>query len=119
MKRLEVSLALVLSLSVSSSLPGREVGWVRVEARDDATGRLDAGSLYLKDGSGLPRTQDGMIAYEKGSEHHFVAPGRLELELPPGDYRLMAERGTEYLPESVDLAIRSGMVERRTIRLKR
>ena len=119
MKRLEVSVVLVLSLSVSSSLPGREVGRVLVETRDDATGRLAAARLYLTDGSGVPRTPDGMIAYEKGSEHHFVAPGRLELELPPGDYRLMAERGTEYLPESVDLAIRPGMVERRTIRLKR
>jgi hypothetical protein len=94
-------------------------GRVRIETRDRATGQLVAARLYLTELSGAPRTPADVIAYDKGDEHHFVATGSFELALPPGDYRLVAERGTEYLPASADLPIRSGRAARHTIWLKR
>lgn len=97
----------------------QDVGRVRVDTRDSATGLLVAARLYLTDLSGAPRTPAGVIRYDKGDEHHFVAAGTSELELPPGDYRLVVERGTEYLAASKDLAIRPGQAARHTISLER
>ena len=90
---------------------------MRVETRDRATGQLVA-APYLTDLAGAPRTPPDAIAYDKRDEHHFVATG-VGAELPSGDYRLVVERGTEYLPASADLAIRSGQTARHTIWLNR
>ena len=80
----------------------QDAGRVRVETRDRATGQLVAARVYLTDVAGAPRTPPNAIAYDKRDEHHFVATGGFELELPSGDYRLVVERGTEYLPASAD-----------------
>jgi hypothetical protein len=97
----------------------QDAGRVRVETRDRATGQLVAARVYLTDLAGAPRTPPNAIVYDKRDEHHFVATGGFELELPSGDYRLVVERGTEYLPASADLAIRSGQTARHTIWLNR
>src|SRR5687767_13339013 len=88
-----------------SSSSVQDVGRLRVEMRDRATGQLVAARLYLTDSSGAPRRPADAIAYDRRDEHHFVANRSFELELPAGDYRLLVERGTEYLPSSADLAI--------------
>jgi hypothetical protein len=67
----------------------------------------------------VARTPANVVAYDKGPEHHFVATGGFEIDLSPGNYRLVVERGTEYAPASADLAVRSGETLRHTIRLKR
>jgi hypothetical protein len=97
----------------------QDAGRVRVETRDRATGQIVAARVYLTDLTGAPRTPPDAIAYDKRDEHHFVATGSFELELPSGDYRLVVERGTEYLPASADLAIRSGQTARHTTWLNR
>ncbi|HVR70616.1 MAG TPA: hypothetical protein VMT87_07190, partial [Vicinamibacteria bacterium] len=48
--------------------------------------------IDLTDATGAPVTPPGVPAYHKGDEHHFIAPGRLEVDLPPGRYRATAER---------------------------
>ena len=103
----------------ASSPPVQGVGHLQVETRDAETGQLIAARLYLTDLSGAARTPANVVAYDKGPEHHFVAAGRFESDLPPGDYRLVVERGTEYAPASGNLAVRSGETLRHTIRLKR
>jgi hypothetical protein len=72
--------------------------------------------VYLTDGAGAPVTPPAVPAYHKGEEHHFIVPGRLEIELPPGRYRLTAERGPEHRPVSMDLELRAG--ERRRVELR-
>src|SRR5688500_11091331 len=101
------------------SSAAQHVGRVRIETRDRATGRPVAARLYLTDRSGAPRTPSGVIRYDKGDEHHFVPTGPSELELPPGHYRLVVERGPEYLAASRDLEIRPGAAARQTIWLER
>ena len=101
------------------SSSAQDVGRVRVETRDRADGRPVAARLYLTDRSGAPRTPAGVIRYDKGEEHHFLATGASEFELPPGDYRLLVERGAEYRAASRDLAIRPGPAARQTIWLER
>jgi hypothetical protein len=72
--------------------------------------------VYLTDGAGAPVTLPGVLAYHKGDEHHFIVPGRLEMELPPGRYRVSAERGPEHRPVSLDVQLRAG--ERRRVELR-
>jgi hypothetical protein len=112
-----VAASVLLGAWASSWTQG--VGRLRVETRDRATGQLVAARLYLTEASGAPRTPPDVIVYDKRDEHHFIATGSFEFELPSGDYRLVAERGTEYLPASADVAIRSGQTARYTIWLKR
>jgi hypothetical protein len=64
--------------------------------------------VYLTDAAGAPVTPPGTVAYDKGDEHHFIAPGRIEIELRPGRYRVGAERGPEHRPVAVDLELRAG-----------
>lgn len=64
--------------------------------------------IYLTDATGAPVTPPGVPAYHKGDEHHFIAPGRLEVDLLPGRYRATAERGPEHRAVSADVALRSG-----------
>ena len=91
--------------AAGSSSSVQDAGRVRVETRDRATGQLVAARVYPTDLTGAPRTPPDAIAYDKRDEHHFVATGSFELKLPSGGYRLVVERGTEYLPASADLAI--------------
>jgi hypothetical protein len=64
--------------------------------------------VYLTDATGAPVTPPGVPAYHKGEEHHFIAPGRLDVDLPPGRYRATAERGPEHRTVSADLELRAG-----------
>src|SRR5262249_45635085 len=71
--------------------------------------------VYLTDRSGKPMTPQNVLAYHKGQEDHFIVPGQISVELPPGHYRVHAERGPEHRPASVELDLRAG--ERRQVKL--
>lgn len=101
--------------SAARQAPGR----LRVEAHDAATGRPVLARFYLTAASGAPQIPAGLIAYHKGDEHHFIASGRFEIELPAGRYQLVAERGPEYLPASTTLDIQPGRARHEMLRLKR
>jgi hypothetical protein len=75
--------------------------------------------VYLTDGAGAPLTPPAVLAYHKGDEHHFIVPGRLQIELPPGRYRLSAERGPEHRPVSLDVELRAGQLRRVELRPER
>jgi hypothetical protein len=90
---------------------GAAVSDARLELRTDGPTRV-----YLTDAAGAPITPPGVVAYHKGDEHHFIVPGRIEIDLPPGRYRLGAERGLEHRPASVEVDLRAG--ERRQVELR-
>jgi hypothetical protein len=83
----------------------------RLELRTDGPTRV-----YLTDATGAPVTPTGVVAYHKGNEHHFIVPGRIEIDLRPGRYRVGAERGPEHRPVSVEVDLRAG--ERRQVELR-
>ena len=116
-----VVLLLGVSLWLASSAPqARHAGGrLRVESRDLDTGRIVSARFYLIDSAGAPRLPVGVIAYDKRDEHHFVADGGFEIELPAGRYRLAAERGPEYLPAALGLDIQDGATRHETVRLRR
>ena len=73
--------------------------------------------VYLIDSAGTPRTPHSALAYHKGQEDHFIVPGRMEIELPPGHYRVHAERGPEHRPVTVEFNPRAG--ELRQVKLQK
>jgi hypothetical protein len=86
-----------LLLAWSAPQARQAAGRLRVEARDLDTDRTVASRFYLIDSAGAPRVPAGVIAYHKRDEHHFVADGGFDTELPAGRYRLVVERGPEYV----------------------
>ncbi|HEY3132513.1 MAG TPA: CehA/McbA family metallohydrolase [Acidobacteriota bacterium] len=91
---------------------------VLVEIRDQDASLVPA-RLYLDDGDGSTTTPPGLLAYHKGKEHHFIGPGSFEMELSPGVHTLLAERGTEYLPDSTRIDALSGRKTKVTVHLRR
>ena len=114
-----VLLAAAGLLWAAGALSSQGLVRVRLEIRDRASGQRVAARLYLTDFSGAPRVPPDAIRYDKGEEHHFVANGSVEFELPPGEYRLVVERGTEYLAASEDLTVRLDRAAHYTISLNR
>jgi hypothetical protein len=64
--------------------------WARIEVRD-AAGAMYQPQFGLRDRTARNRPNGG--PWYVGS---FVAKGEVEVEVPPGDYRVVAERGTEF-----------------------
>ena len=93
-------------------------GCLRVESRDPITNALVPARFYLTDSAGAIRTPAGVIAYDKRDEHHFVTDA-FETDLPPGRYRLVAERGAEYTPLTMNVDLAPGITHRETVRVAR
>jgi hypothetical protein len=64
--------------------------------------------FYLTDTAGKSWTPDGAIAYSRGGEQHFTMRGGFEIQLPPGTYTLLSERGPEYVPTRQVFEAREG-----------
>jgi hypothetical protein len=116
-----VALLAIASLWLAASAPQARQGaaCLRVEARDLDTDRVVPARFYLTDSTGAPRTPTGVIVYDKRDEHHFVTGGSFETALPAGRYRLVVERGPEYLPATVDLDIQDGTTRHQIVQVRR
>ena len=91
---------------------------LHVDSREVDSDAAVAARFYLTDASGAPQTPPGVIAYDKRAEHHFVATS-FEIELPPGQYRLVAERGPEFVPSVLDVYLQEGIIHHETMRVRR
>ncbi len=78
------------------------------------TDEHDAGTparVYLTGPDGAPILPKGVVVYNKvrpdgQKEQHFLPnQGSIELDLPPGRYNLVIERGKEYLPHHEIIAV--------------
>ncbi len=103
-----------------SALEARQApGCLHVDVHDFDTDATVPARFYLTDSAGASRTPAGVIRYDKRDEHHFVTDGSFETELPAGRYRLVVERGAEFLPVTLDLDLESGTTRRETVRVRR
>ncbi len=68
---------------------------------------------YLTGSDGKVWTPRGAVVYERRGERHFVTRNGFEIQLPPGAYTLVAERGPEYRPFQVTVEGRQG--EKKTV----
>lgn len=85
----------------SVDLQGNPV-WARIEVRD-AQGGMFQPEFTLRDRSA--RNRPGGRPWYVGS---FVAQGEVKLDVPPGDYRVIAERGTEHYRLDVPVTVTAG-----------
>jgi hypothetical protein len=92
---------------------------LRVTVRDQKTGLPVAARLYLTDSKGAFFAPPAAITYERNQERHFISRGSFELRLSPGMYKLLAERGPEYRPASVEIDIKPDQLRNETISLER
>jgi hypothetical protein len=112
--------ALLLALFVGTGDVSRATqARVRVALRDGATDRPIPARYYLTTSANEPYSPAGFISYHKGNEHHFIADGPFDLDLPAGRYHLLVERGTEYRPATVTFDVSAGAPRAITLRLHR
>ncbi len=90
---------------------------LRVTVREQKTGLPVPARLYLTDSKGAVYAPAGAIKYEKNQERHFISRGSFELRLSPGIYKVLAERGLEYRPASIEIDLKENRNE--TISLER
>jgi hypothetical protein len=74
---------------------------------------------YLTDSDGRNWAPSGAITYVKPPEFDFIAADEFQISLPPGQYKLRVERGTEYLRVERTLEIRPGEIHDERIELER
>jgi hypothetical protein len=96
----------------------QSTGCLHVESRDPQTSALVPARFYLTDSAGAAQTPPGVIAYDKRDEHHFVAEA-FEVELPPGRYRLLVERGPEFAPLTMNVDLADGVRHRESVGVRR
>lgn len=80
-------------------------GSLRATLVDQKTGRGVKARCYLTDSADKPWSPSGAITYVKPLEQHFIASEEFRISLPPGNYTLRVERGTEYRPVSRSVEI--------------
>ncbi|NNE91708.1 MAG: carboxypeptidase regulatory-like domain-containing protein [Verrucomicrobiales bacterium] len=110
----------------SQEKPASLTGWIY----EDASGRSVAARVYIESEDGTfyfaePADANGKaVTYEKKrkdsvemhtclSEHPFSA------KLPPGTYKITAERGHEFLPATTEVTLKAGGTAEIELRLKR
>ncbi len=92
---------------------------LEVRIRDRDTRRSVYARIYLTDAKGKTWAPPGAITYDRGNEHHFISTGTSTVSLPPGDYSLTAERGTEYSPTTRRIRLSPGERREETLVLSR
>jgi hypothetical protein len=96
----------VAALALGSAYAAEGQFTLRVQTSDPAR-------FYLEDSHGKAWAPDGAIVYQRRGEKHFVTRSGFEIQLPPGAYNLIAERGTEYRSFHATIAARAG--DQRTV----
>jgi hypothetical protein len=120
-KRAQLILILVglVCLPLGGPITGAPSAELHVEIRDQATQQVVPARLYLEDDKGTRWIPEGAVRYDKGPEHHFISSGSFTISLPPGRYRLTAERGAEYRSWTSTIEIQSGQNQKKQILLSR
>ena len=92
-----VILAIVLAAGTAVPAQGQgKPGRVEITVLDKAIGKPVPCRVHLKDAAGKPQRPAGLPFWND----HFVCPGTVGLDLPPGKYTIEVERGPEYEPHA-------------------
>jgi len=124
-KRVLLSVVLLVFASSSSisqqalQLHDQIWGELRVALIDHKTGRAVSARCYLTDAFQHTWIPSGAITYLKPPEHNFIAQTGFRIELPPGGYTLVVERGPEYISERREINVPAGETLNEKIELSR
>jgi hypothetical protein len=94
-------------------------GILHVTIVDKETGRPAKARCYLTDSAGQTWTPSRAMTYVKPLETHFYADGEFRVWLPPGQYNLRVEHGTEYRSVTRNVDIRPARLHDEEIELAR
>jgi hypothetical protein len=91
---IRMTLVLALSSLLAAPPPQEQAkpGSVEIRVADRKTGEKRPSRIHLKNDRGVPVRAPGLPFWKD----HFVLPGSVHLELPPGTYSYEAECGPEY-----------------------
>ena len=71
-------------------------------------GKPAAARLYILDEGNRPQLIPGAVTYSKNGEAHSVVDQKATLTLPPGKYRVRAEKGMEYRKSETTVSLEAG-----------
>ncbi|MBI3468146.1 MAG: CehA/McbA family metallohydrolase [Planctomycetes bacterium] len=90
-------------------------GKVTIRVVEKSSGEVVPSRIHLTDEAGKPQRAAGLPFWHD----HFVCPGSVTLELPPGKYTYEVERGPEYPTSAGELTVRAGAEQQVTVPLVR
>ncbi len=71
-----------------------------------------AARVYITDSDGKPVLIPGAVQYSRRGEDHSVVDRSAEIPLPPGTYKVRAEKGPEYRPDEATVTLKPGETRR-------
>jgi hypothetical protein len=104
----------LLGLLLAAPAP-KETGKLALAVHEKEPGRPVPCRVHLQDPAGKPVRAPGLPFWND----HFVCPGTVELELPPGRYAYEIERGPEYGLLRGAVTVRADATEKLALRLER
>lgn len=110
-----VVLAAMACFCLIRGAPAAGEGELELTAIDKATGEQIAVRLHLTDRRGRPVIPRRTVSWKD----HFVFDGKIKLELKPGGYKFVAERGPEYKVSSGHFMIERRAEDSHTIEMER
>lgn len=109
----------VFAVGFAAIALGEAKGRLQVEIFDQATGQAVNARCYLTDAANKFWAPAGAPQYNKPPERHFIAAGKFEISLPPGQYKLQVERGPEYRAVAREIETAAGATHQEKIELER
>lgn len=106
---------LVIVLSLLAGLGLAVDGELELRVTDADSGELVPVRMHLKNSRGRAVLPPRVPAWKD----HFVFPGKIVLELPPGSYTFEMERGPEYKLRSGNFVIKQGDADTKQVTMER
>ncbi len=82
-------------------------------------GRPTAARVYISDESGKPHLVAGTVTYSRAAEEHSIVDQSAAVPLPPGQYRIRAEKGLEFRPAEKTVTLAAGEPTRADLEIPR
>jgi hypothetical protein len=79
-----------------------------LDLRVTAGGKPAAARIYITDESGRPRLIPGAVVYSVRGEEHSIVERGASVALPPGKYRVRAEKGIEFRAVEKTISVTAG-----------
>ena len=112
-------LGCVFAIGFAATAASGAEGRLQVQIIDHQTGQAVNARCYLTDAADKFWAPTGADQYNKPPEQHFIAVGKFEISLPPGQYNLQIEHGPEYRVVTRAFEIAPGATRQEKIELER
>ena len=105
---------LAAAFAAATNCPAAETAGLRIDVVDRDDKPLPC-RIHLYDKAGQPQRAPGLPFWRD----HFVCPGKVEMQLPPGRYTYEIERGPEYQQQAGSVEITQAKTAKVEVRMRR